>query len=109
MRPTATRPIATAPIATAPTATAPNANANKLPAGTAFRRLVISRAMVPPSPSHQLQPFEAGVTLLADDDVVVRGNAERASHGNDLVCHLDIGLRRCGVAGVVDEDDGRCR
>jgi hypothetical protein len=51
------------------------------------------------------------VTLFADDDVVVHGDAERARHGNDLVCHLDIGLRRCGVAGgvVVDEDDGGCR
>ena len=86
----------------------PSANANRLLAGAVFRRLVMSRAMMPPFPSNQLQPLEAGVTLLADDDVIVHRNAERARHGDDLLRHLDIGARRCRIAGgmIVHEDDG---
>jgi hypothetical protein len=39
--------------------------------------------------------------LLADDDMVVHGNAERLCHLDDLLGHLDIGARRRRVAGGV--------
>jgi hypothetical protein len=44
--------------------------------------------------------------VLADDDVVVHGNAERAGDVDDRLGHLDVGLRRRGIAGgvVVRED-----
>jgi hypothetical protein len=44
--------------------------------------------------------------LLADDNVVVHGNAERLRHVDDLLGHLDIGARRRRVAGgvVVQKD-----
>ena len=32
--------------------------------------------------------------VLADDDVVVHGNAERGRNVDDRLRHLDIGLRR---------------
>jgi hypothetical protein len=42
------------------------------------------------------------VAILADDDVIVHGNAERAGDGDDLLGHLDVGLRRRRIArGVV--------
>ena len=45
------------------------------------------------------------MAFLADDDVVVHGDAERARHRNDLLRHLDVGARRRRVAGgvIVDE------
>jgi hypothetical protein len=48
---------------------------------------------------NQLQSLEAGVAFLADNNVVVHGNAERVGHGDDLLRHLDIGARRRRVAG----------
>ena len=59
-------------------------------------------------PSNQLQPFQARVTVLADDDVIVHRNAERAGNVDDGLGHLDIGLRRRRIAGrmVVHWDDG---
>jgi hypothetical protein len=39
------------------------------------------------------------MSVLADDDVVVHGNAERAGDGDDLLRHLDIGVRRRRIAG----------
>ena len=39
------------------------------------------------------------MAFLADDDVVVHGNAERACHRDDLLRHLDVGARRRRVAG----------
>ena len=59
-----------------------------------------------PSPSsNQFQPLQAGVPVLADDDVVVHGNAERAGNGDDRLRHLDVGARGRRVAGgmIVDE------
>jgi hypothetical protein len=47
----------------------------------------------------QLQPLQAGVSVLADDDVIVHGNAERLRHRDYLLRHLDIGARRCRIAG----------
>src|SRR5215475_5921645 len=60
-----------------------------------------------PGTSDQLQPLQARVPVLADDDVVVHGDAERLRHLDDRLRHLDVGARRRRVAGgmVVDEDD----
>lgn len=41
--------------------------------------------------SHQLQSLQAGVPVLADDDVVVHLDAEVARHVDDLFGHVDIG------------------
>ena len=58
--------------------------------------------------SHQLQALQAGMAELADDDVIVHGDAERLGDIDHLLGHLDIGGGRRRVAGrvVVDEDDG---
>jgi hypothetical protein len=37
--------------------------------------------------------------VLADDDVVVHGDAERGGDIDDGFCHVDIGLRRRRIAG----------
>jgi hypothetical protein len=39
--------------------------------------------------------------VLADDDVVVDGNAERGGDLDDRLGHMDIGLRRRRIAGGV--------
>ena len=46
------------------------------------------------------------MSVLADDDVVVHGNPELLCNIDDRLGHLDVGLRRRGIAGgvVVDED-----
>jgi hypothetical protein len=49
----------------------------------------------------QLHPLQARVPVLADDDVVVHGNAERGGDLDDRFGHLDIGLRGRGIAGRV--------
>jgi len=49
--------------------------------------------------SNQLQPLQTGVPFLADDDVVVHGDAERGRHGDDLLRHLDVGAGRSGIPG----------
>jgi hypothetical protein len=56
--------------------------------------------------SHQPQPLQARMPLLADDNVVVHGNAERLRHLDDLLGHLDVGAGRRRVAGgvVVQKD-----
>jgi len=48
------------------------------------------------------------VAVLADDDVIVHGNAEQARHRDNLLRHLDVGARRRRVAGrmIVHQDDG---
>ena len=46
----------------------------------------------------QPQPLETGVAFLADDDVVVHGNAQRLGHVDDRLRHLDVGARRRRVA-----------
>ena len=51
-----------------------------------------------PACSDQLQSLQARVPLLADDDVIVHGNAERLRHRDDLLRHLDIGVRRRRVS-----------
>jgi hypothetical protein len=38
------------------------------------------------------------MAVLADDDVVVHGNAKRCSDADDRFRHLDIGLRGRGIA-----------
>ena len=38
----------------------------------------------------QPQPLEAGMTVLADDDVIVHRDAERARDGNDLLRRLNV-------------------
>jgi hypothetical protein len=38
------------------------------------------------------------VAVLADDDVIMNGDAERAGDGDDLLGHLDVGLRPRRVA-----------
>ena len=48
---------------------------------------------------NQPHPLQARVRVLADDDVVVHGNAERARDADDRLRHLDIGLRGRGIAG----------
>jgi len=40
--------------------------------------------------SNQLQPLQTGVAFLADDDVIVHGDAERGRHRDDLLRHLDV-------------------
>ena len=50
----------------------------------------------------QLQPLEARVAFLADDDVVVHGNAERLGDLDDRLRHLDVGAARRRIA---DWDD----
>ena len=39
------------------------------------------------------------MALLADDDVVMDGNPERARNLDDRPGHVDIGARWCRVAG----------
>ena len=39
--------------------------------------------------------------VLADDDVVVHGDAERARDVDNGLGHLDVGLRRGRIAGGV--------
>jgi len=44
------------------------------------------------------------MTFLADNDVIVHGDAERFRDLDDGMGHLDIGLRGCRIAGrmIVD-------
>src|SRR3954468_2119122 len=51
--------------------------------------------------SDQLQPLQTRMPVLADDDVVVHGDAERGGDLDDRLGHVDIGLRGCGIAGGV--------
>ncbi len=48
------------------------------------------------------------MAVLADDNVIVHGNAEQARHRDNLLRHLDVGARRRRVAGrmIVHQDDG---
>jgi hypothetical protein len=38
------------------------------------------------------------MAVLADDDVIVHRNAERVCHRDDLLRHLDVGMRRRRIA-----------
>ena len=57
--------------------------------------------------SDELKALQARMAILADDDVIVHGNAQRFGGFDDQFGHLDIGTRRCWVAGrvIMDEDD----
>ena len=48
--------------------------------------------------SDQPQPLQAGMAVLADDDVVVDGDAERPGDVDDRPGHVDVGARRRRVA-----------
>src|SRR6266436_6021981 len=58
-------------------------------------------------PLNQLQPLQTRMPVLADDDVVVHGDAERRGDVDDRAGHLDIGLRWRRIAGgmVVHQQD----
>jgi hypothetical protein len=48
------------------------------------------------------QALEARVPVLAHDNVVMHGNAQRIGDGDDLLRHLDVGAGRRRIArGVV--------
>ena len=49
----------------------------------------------------QLHPLQTCVPVLADDDVVVHGNAEWGCDVDDRFGHPDVGLRRRRIAGGV--------
>jgi hypothetical protein len=49
--------------------------------------------------SNQAHVFEARVALIAEDDVIARGNAERLCERDDLLRHLNVCARQ--------SDDGR--
>ena len=51
----------------------------------------------------QLHPLQARMPVLADDDVIVHGNAERVRDVDDCFRHLDIYLRRRPGCGSVLE------
>ena len=57
---------------------------------------------------NQLHPLHAGMSVLADNDVVVHRNAERRGDIDDRLGHVDVRLRRRRIAGgmVVRQDDG---
>ena len=48
--------------------------------------------------------------LLADDDVIVNGNAERLGNVGNRLGHLNVRGRRCRIAGgvIVHHPNGRC-
>jgi hypothetical protein len=46
----------------------------------------------------QPQPLETRVPVLANDEVIVNRNAERACHRDDRFGHLDVGGRRRRIA-----------
>jgi hypothetical protein len=48
---------------------------------------------------YQLQPFQAGVTVLTDDDVIVHGNAQGLRVLDNHARHLDVGVRGRRLAG----------
>ena len=49
--------------------------------------------------SHQLQRLETRVAVLADDEVVVHGNAQWPRDLDDGPRHVDVGARGSGIAG----------
>ena len=54
----------------------------------------------------QLQSLQARMPVLADDDVIVHGDAERACDVGNLLGHLDVGVRLRRIAGgmIVQEN-----
>ena len=59
-----------------------------------FARFAVRSALAPKRGRRldQLQSLQTGVTLFADDDVVVHGDAERLGDVDDGLGHLDVGL-----------------
>ncbi len=59
----------------------------------------------------QSQRLEAGHALAADHQVVVDIDLQRLAGLDDLLGHVDVGTRRCRVAGgmVVEQDDVAAR
>jgi len=47
---------------------------------------------------NQLQPLEACMPILADNDVIVHRNPERLRDAHDLFRHLNIRVRRVRIA-----------
>lgn len=69
-------------------------------AGGACRRMPIRWCCRGNRPgSDQAQTLHAGMTVLADNDVIVHGDAERAGDVDDGFGHLDIGAGWRRVAG----------
>ena len=61
--------------------------------------------------SNQPHPLQARMAVLADDDVVVHGNAEGSCDVDDGPGHLDVGLRgrRIAAGVVVQNRTARCK
>lgn len=51
--------------------------------------------------SYQPHPLQARMSIPADDDVVVHGDAERGGDLDDRLGHLDVRLRGRRIAGGV--------
>jgi hypothetical protein len=51
--------------------------------------------------SDQLESLQARMSVLADDNVIMHGNAERPGDVDDRLGHVNIGLRRRRIAGGV--------
>ena len=58
-------------------------------------------------PLDQPHPLQTRMPVLADDDVVVHGDAERLGDIDDGAGHLEVSLRRRRIAGgvAVHQDD----
>jgi hypothetical protein len=59
------------------------------------------RRMAFPWTLDQPQSLQTRMPVLADDDVVVHGDAERGGDIDDRLGHLDVGLRGRRIAGRV--------
>jgi hypothetical protein len=68
----------------------------------------IGSALFATRPLDELQSLQAGMPVLADDDVVMHGDAERGRDVDDRAGHLDVGLRwrRIATRMVVHQEDG---
>ena len=60
--------------------------------GAACRRALIKSPLVRQLFSNQPLALEARVTVLADDDVVMHGNAERTRNSIIVLRHLNVGV-----------------
>jgi hypothetical protein len=49
--------------------------------------------------SHELQRLQTRVPVLADNEMVVHSDAERARNLDDRLCHVDVGARGRRIAG----------
>ena len=53
---------------------------------------------VPSAELDQLQPLQARVPVLANNDVIVHRNPEWPGDVDDRLGHVDVGARRCRIA-----------